>query len=100
MPSDQPPSYQNAVGSSQAPALNVTEPSGETHRASSFPQPQQQHHGLERTTSNESFASDLSSDGGLGANIPEDGRRSMDDEMRDLPKGWVRCFDPKSANSY
>jgi hypothetical protein len=98
MPSDAPPSYDNAINSNaQGPALNITAPGGETHRASSFSeQPAQSGHNLERATSNESFMSD-STDGGLGArsSIPEDGRRSMDDEMRDLPKGWVRCFDAK-----
>jgi len=73
--------------------VNITAPSGETHRASSFPQPEQNN--LERSRTNESFMS-TSTDGGYGnSGIPEEGRRSMDDELRELPKGWVRCFDPK-----
>lgn len=38
--------------------------------------------------------SDYSSDDEDGP-IPQDARRSMEDEMRELPKGWRREFDAK-----
>ncbi|KAF2420988.1 hypothetical protein EJ08DRAFT_528239 [Tothia fuscella] len=32
--------------------------------------------------------------------IPPDRRRSMEDEQRPLPHGWVRSFDPKSSHQF
>ena len=32
--------------------------------------------------------------------IPPDRRRSMEDELRELPPGWVRSFDPESSHQY
>ncbi|KAF2134582.1 hypothetical protein P153DRAFT_362340 [Dothidotthia symphoricarpi CBS 119687] len=32
--------------------------------------------------------------------IPMDRRRSMEDEMRELPPGWVRSFDPESQHQF
>ncbi|KAK3644606.1 hypothetical protein LTR56_009544 [Elasticomyces elasticus] len=32
--------------------------------------------------------------------IPTDRRRSMEDEMRPLPTGWVRSFDPESSHHF
>jgi hypothetical protein len=32
--------------------------------------------------------------------MTEDGRRSMDDEQRELPQGWVRCFDAKQEHHF
>jgi hypothetical protein len=95
MPQDAPPSYHAAVQqNTNAPSLNVTGTNGVTHRQNSVPSVPQ-HQGLERVASNESYMSD-STDGGLHAShVPDDDRMSMDDEFRELPKGWVRCFDPK-----
>jgi hypothetical protein len=32
--------------------------------------------------------------------IPPDRRRSMEDEMRELPPGWVRSFDPEERHQF
>lgn len=93
-----PPPYDHAVtqpaNQRGQPALNVTNPFGETHRANSADALNDTGN-LQRMRSNDSTAS---SDGGFGmGEEPNETRRSMDDEMRDLPKGWVRCFDPKSV---
>ncbi|CAN9185389.1 unnamed protein product [Alternaria alternata] len=32
--------------------------------------------------------------------IPPDRRRSMEDEMRELPPGWVRSFDPETSHQF
>lgn len=88
MPSDNPPTYETAV--STAPAVSVTDPSGAaippntTNGVGAGA-------GLNRAVS---YASTSGSDG-LGVDINDDDARSMDDERRSLPKGWVRCFDPK-----
>jgi hypothetical protein len=55
---------------------------------------------LERVRTNESAVSSVSSNGTLGGELDEDTRKSLDDERRDLPEGWVRCFDPKSVEKY
>ena len=99
MPTEPPPSYETALTqppnqAAARPGVSVTSPQGQTRSASS-----DQAAGtapLARTTANESLAS-VSTDGGLGAEdlIGEEGRRSLDDERRDLPEGWVRCFDAK-----
>jgi hypothetical protein len=90
MPSDNPPTYETAV--STAPAVSVTDPSGAAIPPNTAngaaPGPGA---GLHRAFSN---ASTSGSDG-LGVDINDDDARSMDDERRSLPKGWVRCFDPK-----
>lgn len=81
IPSDAPPSYQQATGSSSSshpgpssnPASATTEtPTGRTH--------------LEVPGS---------SDG-----IPTAYRRSMEDENRPLPKGWIRQFDPDHHHQF
>ena len=92
-----PPNYQTATqtgpNASIRPALNVTSPQGETHRAKSN---EGQHPGnLRRGRSNDTIDT-ISTDGGYDEGpVDEDGRRSMDDLGRELPKGWVRCFDAK-----
>ncbi len=86
-----PPPYETATGK---PSLNITSPQGQTHRANSKDGTNNQGN-LQRMRSSDSVSSTVSSDGGFKSGVPEDDRRSMDDEMRDLPKGWVRCFDSK-----
>ena len=92
--SNAPPPYAVAAGQQQAqPAVNITNPGGATHRANSSDMMNKGQ--LNRMKSNDSM---VSSDGGYDphvSDLKEDDRISMSDEMRDLPKGWVRCFDPK-----
>ena len=77
MPAENPPSYDTAIHESPKAA-----------RAN-----------LERSRTNDSDSSDSSD--GLGPSlIDEDDRKSMDDEQRDLPPGWVRCFDPKTRHHF
>ena len=52
-------------------------------------------HPLNRAASNESMSSVSSAGSGFVDKLGVDGRRSMDDERRELPPGWVRCFDQK-----
>jgi hypothetical protein len=70
LPDEPPPSYESATGSS------------------SVPEP------LARVSTD-----------GPGARterngIPPERRRSMEDEMRELPPGWVRSFDPQSQHQF
>lgn len=37
---------------------------------------------------------------GASSNIPPHDRRSMEDENRDLPTGWVRTYDPKNSHQF
>jgi len=39
-------------------------------------------------------------DGFLHPDMTENDRRSFDDEHRDLPEGWVRCWDPKQNHHF
>ena len=106
MPSDSPPSYQAAVGQpgqpggpGRGPALKVTTPQGETRTASQDALGDTgttRRPGHSRSASDVSDISDVESDGGVSPGLlDEEGRRSMDDEQRELPEGWVRCWDPK-----
>jgi hypothetical protein len=88
MPSDNPPTYETAV--STAPAVSVTDPSGAAippNTANGVAAGG----GLDRAVSH----APTSGSDGLGVDINDDDARSLDDERRSLPKGWVRCFDPK-----
>jgi hypothetical protein len=69
-PDEPPPSYESATGSSSAP-----EP-------------------LARV-STDGPAARMERNG-----IPPDRRRSMEDEMRELPPGWVRSFDAESQHQF
>jgi hypothetical protein len=91
--SDNPPSYYNAMSH---PQVAVTNPAGRTAPAQAGPV-----HDLERQRSNASTASTVSDDNDhLAPGMTEDGRRSMDDEQRELPTGWVRCFDPAQEHHF
>ncbi len=69
---DPPPSYEAATASSSAaPAQGI------------------------RRVSTDSPAARTARNG-----IPPDQRRSMEDEGRALPEGWVRSFDPESSVDY
>lgn len=92
--SDNPPSYYNAMSH---PQVAVTNPSGNTAPPSSTAGPV---HDLSRQRSNASTASTVSDHDHLLPGMTEDGRRSMDDEQRELPSGWVRCFDPKQEHHF
>ena len=50
---------------------------------------------LSRSVSNASMSSVSSAGSEFEDKLGVEGRRSMDDERRGLPPGWVRCFDPK-----
>jgi hypothetical protein len=94
--SSQPPPYEAATQSGARPNVAVTNPFGETRSASMA----SEQNNLERVRTNESAVSSVSSNGTLGGELDEDTRKSLDDERRDLPEGWVRCFDPKSVEKY
>lgn len=86
MPSDPPPPYQPADASSKS-NLQTTAPQGVTQSASAGG------NAMQRSPANMSGISDTSTE---GTDIDlNDELRDMDDEQRDLPPGWVRCFDPK-----
>jgi hypothetical protein len=70
-PNEPPPSYEAATGSSSAPEPGI-------HRVST----DGPGHRRERN------------------GIPPDRRRSMEDEVRDLPRGWVRSFDPQEGHQF
>ncbi|KAK5114264.1 hypothetical protein LTR62_002515 [Meristemomyces frigidus] len=72
IPSDAPPSYTQATGKASA-----------THRPA------------DSSHLNVPGASSSSRHG-----IPMDRRRSMEDEHRPLPKGWVRSFDPQTEHQF
>ena len=95
--SGQPPSYDTAVTNpAHNPALKVTDPTGHTNSQASLGNSVSTN-GLTRSTSATSYASvdTVSSVGSPERLVDDDGLRELDDEMRELPKGWVRCFDPK-----
>ncbi|KAF2028708.1 hypothetical protein EK21DRAFT_101601 [Setomelanomma holmii] len=73
-PSEPPPSYEAATGSSSAQAA----PEPGIHRVST----DGPGHRTERN------------------GIPPERRRSMEDEMRELPPGWVRSFDPQEGHQF
>ncbi|KAF2819592.1 hypothetical protein CC86DRAFT_375077 [Ophiobolus disseminans] len=74
-PSDAPPSYEAATGSSSA---HSSAPEPGIHRVST----DGPGHRTERN------------------GIPPDRRRSMEDEMRPLPAGWVRSFDAQEQHQF
>lgn len=90
MPVDNPPSYDAASAQTGTDSQHLSVPANIGH-----------HHGnrLERVRSNES-ATTASSDGFTSDLLDDDGRRSMSDEMRDLPPGWVRCWDDRTAHHF
>ncbi|KAL0247365.1 hypothetical protein I308_104401 [Cryptococcus tetragattii IND107] len=91
MPSDPPPPYQPADASSKS-NLQTTAPQGATQSASAGG------NAMQRSPTNMSGISDTSTE---GTDIDlNDELRDMDDEQRDLPPGWVRCFDPKQQHHF
>lgn len=71
IPADAPPSYQDATG----PSSSSSRPNNSTAQSSS-------------------------SRLGASDGVPDAARRSMEDEHRPLPKGWVRTFDPQSQHQF
>lgn len=97
--SNLPPGYTEAVKApldareGHGPNINVTNPQGETRRSAELPPGGGSH--LDRQISNASTISTVSSTGMPEVEgMDEEQRKELDDEMRDLPEGWVRCFDP------
>lgn len=82
IPAEAPPSYQDATGSSSSsrPAATSKNPSSATAGKSHLSVPGGEDH---------------DDDG-----IPSSYRRSMEDENRPLPKGWVRSFDPTNHHQF
>ncbi|ODN90736.1 hypothetical protein L198_06052 [Cryptococcus wingfieldii CBS 7118] len=83
MPNDAPPPYTTA-GSAQ-PATqngNLAAPAGPTRSPSAI-----------------SSTSDETTDDDSDLLATEE-RRDMDDAARDLPDGWIRCFDPKQNHHF
>ncbi|KAF1848219.1 uncharacterized protein K460DRAFT_364190 [Cucurbitaria berberidis CBS 394.84] len=70
-PNEPPPTYEAATASSAAPTQGINRVSTDGPAA--------------RTERN---------------GIPPERRRSMEDEMRELPPGWVRSFDPQSQHQF
>ena len=79
-PAEPPPSYQQATGSSSSTHPNATSPQSASATGKSSH--------LEVPGAHEK-------DG-----IPMAYRRSMEDEGRPLPAGWVRTFDPESEHQF
>lgn len=95
MPTGNPPAYDQAVGNHNGPSVNVTSPFGDTRSGSNA----QGGGDLHRSKTNETVSSVESDALGPGL-VDEEGRKSMDDEQRDLPDGWVRCFDPNTEHAF
>ncbi|KXT15506.1 hypothetical protein AC579_3411 [Pseudocercospora musae] len=80
IPADAPPSYAQATGSSLS---------------SSHPQ------AGSSSSNNATNSSHLNVPGASGkGGVPAAYRRSMEDEQRPLPQGWVRTFDPKNNHQF
>jgi hypothetical protein len=90
MPTDNPPSYDIAATQPGLDTQHLAVPSDHGNHTSTR---------LARSRSNES-ATSVSSDGLTSDLLDDDGRRSMSDEMRDLPPGWVRCWDEKTSHHF
>lgn len=92
--SGQPPTYEAATGG-LAPSINVSSaPSQQSTSAQHTPSHTHgpQHHDYEDDSSEDEMDSD-----GMLHPLKDDieARKSMDDEYRELPEGWIRCFDKK-----
>ncbi|WWC63520.1 uncharacterized protein I303_106123 [Kwoniella dejecticola CBS 10117] len=95
-PTEPPPPYQ--AGGAR-PNVSVTNPQGDVRSASS--DAAQARPGHQRNMSNVSDVTDLTDEEEPKLDDKEiETRRSMDDEQRDLPEGWVRCFDPKQQHAF
>lgn len=91
------PSNHTSLAMSNNPFNHPSDPSGTTEPPPAYSKaPQQGGHLAAPSTGNNAAAgdSDYSSDDEDGP-IPVEARRSMEDEMRELPKGWRREFDAK-----
>ncbi|WWD02174.1 hypothetical protein V865_000212 [Kwoniella europaea PYCC6329] len=96
-PTEAPPPYQPGGA---RPNVSVTTPSGDV-RTTSQDAVAQNRPGHQRASSNVSDVSDLTDEEQDKLDPKEvEMRRSMDDEQRDLPEGWVRCFDPKQQHAF
>lgn len=71
IPTEAPPSYDEVTGSSNASTSNAASSHLNVPGASSS-----------------------------SSSVPESYRRSMEDEARPLPKGWVRTYDPESEHQF
>jgi hypothetical protein len=80
-PSEPPPSYEAAVN-------NNTSGHGSNHASSSSSRPQGHSSHLQVPGQSDDDA------------IPAAIRRSMEDEARALPKGWVRSYDPETSHQF
>lgn len=94
-----PPPYEAATGG-LAPSINVTsapsQPSSSTQHATGSHSHGAHHNEFEDDSSEDEMDND-----GMLHPLQNDveGRKSMDDEYRELPEGWVRCFDKKWVSS-
>lgn len=90
-----PPPYEAATGG-LAPSINVTsapsQPSSSAQHATGSHSHGPHHNEFEDDSSEDEMDSD-----GMLHPLKNDveGRKSMDDEYRELPEGWIRCFDKK-----
>jgi len=79
---------------SHNPFSHHSDPSGPTEPPPAYSKATQQDGHLAAPANNAGADSDYSSDDEDGP-IPQEARRSMEDEMRELPPGWRREFDAK-----
>ncbi|CAK4030744.1 Hypothetical predicted protein [Lecanosticta acicola] len=84
VPEEPPPSYSQATGSSAAPGP----PSSSAGPSSG------------NVASSHLNVPGASPSQGKNGGIPAEYRRSMEDEMRPLPEGWVRTFDPNNHHQF
>lgn len=92
--SNAPPSYNDALKQQPSgnPAVSVTDYGGGSSTGLTAEEREAAqaraaaHHGDDSGDEDDVF---------LKAGLSADDRKSFDDEIRELPKGWVRCWDEK-----
>ncbi|KAJ9104800.1 hypothetical protein QFC19_003941 [Naganishia cerealis] len=101
--SNEPPSYQQAVstsGAGLAPTINVSSAPSQGPSQASTSAPNHSHGSNHNEFEDDSSDDGMDSDGMLHPSKDDiEARKSMDDEYRELPEGWVRCFD-KNTNHH
>lgn len=92
--SNQPPTYEAATGG-LAPSINPS--SGSAHQSTSAEHASRHSHGPRHHDYEDDSSEDEMDSDGMLQPLRDDveARKSMSDEYRELPEGWVRCFDKK-----
>ncbi|GHJ85807.1 hypothetical protein NliqN6_2209 [Naganishia liquefaciens] len=96
--SSQPPTYEAATGG-LAPSINTSGPAQQSTSAQSA---SHHRHGPQHHDYEDDSSEDEMDDDGMLQPLKDDveARKSMSDEYRELPEGWVRCFDKKSNHQF